>query len=297
VESAPLAWNPRVVAAIPRCRLRSPSTAEASSGSAASCRSRRCRMIPWRARVASTTKASPAASAASRPSTLSRQAPSKSVKNRPTADRVRHRARSGSSPCSVAISRARWAASYSRPNGLAVSATSAMPVSRRPWSRERSWGARRMARRRKSMPSGPCPCRCHSQGSAAARRRPGSGSGAASPHSRAVRRFACSSSSRVRQASRSRRSSGSTPSTKARTWARWRSRVAATSPASGQPVGGELPDRLQQPVAGLLAALAGHDQGLVDQPPQGVEHVVAADGPGGGHRAGRLQAEPAGEGG
>jgi hypothetical protein len=65
----------------------------------------------------------------------------------------------------------------------------------------------------------------------------------------------------------------------------------------GQPVGGELPDRLQQPVAGLLTALGGHDQGLVDQPPQGVEHVVAADGPGGGHRTGRLQAEPAGEGG
>jgi hypothetical protein len=63
----------------------------------------------------------------------------------------------------------------------------------------------------------------------------------------------------------------------------------------GQPVGGELPDRLQQPVAGLLATLGGHDQGLVDQPPQGVEHVVAADGPGGGHRPGRLQAEPAGE--
>ena len=62
-----------------------------------------------------------------------------------------------------------------------------------------------------------------------------------------------------------------------------------------QPVGGVLPDGLQQPVPRLAAALLGNDQGLVHQAPNGAEHVLAVDHPRGGDRTRRVQAEPAGE--
>jgi hypothetical protein len=62
-----------------------------------------------------------------------------------------------------------------------------------------------------------------------------------------------------------------------------------------QPVGGELPDGLEEPESCLAAALLGNDEGLVHQTPDGVEHVLAGDHSLGGDRPRRLQAETADE--
>jgi hypothetical protein len=63
----------------------------------------------------------------------------------------------------------------------------------------------------------------------------------------------------------------------------------------GQPVGGILADRLQEPVAGLAVALLGDDQRLVHQAPQAAQQVAAGEGAAVGDRPRRLQAEAAGE--
>ena len=61
--------------------------------------------------------------------------------------------------------------------------------------------------------------------------------------------------------------------------------------ALGQATGGVLADRLEQSVARPAVAMLGDHEGLVDQPPDGVQHAAAS----GADRARRREVEAAGE--
>lgn len=62
-----------------------------------------------------------------------------------------------------------------------------------------------------------------------------------------------------------------------------------------EPLGGEQPDRLQQPVPQGSPGRLGHHQALVHQRPEQIRDIQHVQAAGPAHRLGRVQAEAAGE--